>query len=606
MKRNPIKFGAIFLAASMALVSCVETEELDSVKAMREAKTNSIDASTALTNYQAMQQKIKNSYDSINYVYQLQVNKANADYNVAVANNNTAVAAENLKVALANAAASLAAANSNLALQTEYAKRDLFNAQQNTLYAQINFIEAQAAQKLQANNDPFKLGLIEEYNTYYSGGYLTDGNTYITNGGIFGLKYEIAQDNINILNTTRYKAGEVNDNASQVLSYEYSKEQALVSINEYQRIIDFQQEATSTQNNEAAYASLKALAVTALSDYDAKEALAQIAENTSDTAYTAMNIASNNYYDNSNIKWDAKNICDNILGNYGVGSVDGLQTVLNEATLDISAANNNLSEANKQVSTWKAQYDITHAKLVADEAAKNSADLALQTAQYKVDTANVAAPFASQTLIDDVTAKQTVFDDAVTKYNTTMGEYNTVEGNYNNAQYTARNAQDDVTSATEYKADITNDIATYNVNYPIYSAALAKEASLLSIMNAKEDAYDIAYANYQMASSTMYNASNYYWTVVDARDAMSYLIDNVEGANEQVALSIASAERQIADLNEDIVEYDVQIAQYSNANYTADYDAEIAEYQTNIANNTALVAIYEAKAAAILAQIGTL
>lgn len=141
MKKHYLQFGALLLATSLTVVSCVETEELDSVKAMREAKADNMNAQTALVNNQALlaaaqlaSQRIQNSYDSVSNSYQLLVEKANADYQVALANNSETVAAERLKTDLANAAYQLSVANSNLAVQAEQAKSSLYQAQSDALY----------------------------------------------------------------------------------------------------------------------------------------------------------------------------------------------------------------------------------------------------------------------------------------------------------------------------------------------------------------------------------------------------------------------------------------------------------------------------------------
>ena len=613
MKKHYLQFGALLLATSLTVVSCVETEELDSVKAMREAKADNMNAQTALVNNQALlaaaqlaSQRIQNSYDSVSNSYQLLVEKANADYQVALANNSETVAAERLKTDLANAAYQLSVANSNLAVQAEQAKSSLYQAQSDALYFQMQFTQAQAKQQLEANNNPFKLGLLRDYSVYYNGGTLSDDETYIADGGIFGLKADIADENENILDYTRYKANSVYNNQTEI-DYLTAKKVAIGTyIAEQNRVLQIGLDAKSTQDNSAAYNSLKTLAADALTAYDAKKALAVIAENKRDTAETSYYNAQNLYYSNYQVMNDADDICDDILWDYGVDAVAGLQTQLNEANVSLANANTTLSDATKEVAIWKAKYDIVYPKLTTDNAVKDAAYLALQAAIYQVDTADVTPPMASQTLKDAVTAKQTIYDDAETKYNATVAEYNSVNSNYQSALNYLSNAQSNLNYASENVNDITLAISTYNLNYPIYTAALAKDASLYAQYIAKRDQYDVLDREYNVAYDNLSNAYNFYQSAVSARDNMASTIDDMASNNESIDRLIADTNQSIADYNAEIVSIDAEIAAYTNVKSQAGYDNMIAEAQERITSKTKVIALLEAKAAAIFAQIGSL
>ena len=76
MKKNYLKLVLFSVVAMFLATSCLETEELDSVKKMREAKTDQLNAQTQTT-------LIKNRYDSLNYNLTLVLNESNNKYTIA-------------------------------------------------------------------------------------------------------------------------------------------------------------------------------------------------------------------------------------------------------------------------------------------------------------------------------------------------------------------------------------------------------------------------------------------------------------------------------------------------------------------------------------------
>jgi hypothetical protein len=115
MKRNHLKLLFYGLGAMMIATSCLKTEELDSVKALRDAKT-------AKTNAETNAIKLDNAYDSANYLIQLATNKAYSDYQNANNEFTLYKSKMNFKIDSANAVYNSAINKANADYQVAYQK----------------------------------------------------------------------------------------------------------------------------------------------------------------------------------------------------------------------------------------------------------------------------------------------------------------------------------------------------------------------------------------------------------------------------------------------------------------------------------------------------
>ncbi len=586
MKKHFLQFGALLLATSLTVVSCVETEELDSVKAMREAKTNSLVADTQIKMANLAAIRIQNSYDSINNAYNLEVSKANTD------------------AAVVEAKARLERANATLAAEVENSKRTLSQAIVSLRTQQIAEIAKQNEYNEELLNNPEKKRLTDDYNLFYNGnGTTTDG--IVITSGIYALKADIIAKNKSKLGLLASKESMIETDANAILTLKASIRQDSVDIANFNRILAIGLAAKNTQDYSAAYSSLVTLFNSAFSEYNNKKEEATLALNTKDLANAELVNATATYNANDAKKTTALTAMNTILTTYSVASLDGLNVELDALKASEANALKTKNDADNKVNIWKNNYSTVNAELVSIEGKRNAAFIAMQMAQYQVDTADVAAPGASTTLNDSLTSKTTKYNNLVIAYNAAKTTYDAVDASYAAAQTAQKAANTAYATAQTNTLTLVTKIESFNSNKVIYDAAVAAESGLLAIKKAKADALSAANATLTLAQAAETSANTYYVAVNSSKTSMKGVMDGIYSANAAIDATEASTRKSIAEKENDIEDLKLQIARVGDIN-TYNYDEEIELLNEKIAVATSLLTVYEKKADDLAKKIALL
>lgn len=636
MKKNYIKIASL-IGVVVMLSSCLKTEELDSVKAMREAKVDNLKAGTAkLTADAAMAEAntkyrlaevsaitIKNRYDSATNAYQLQIKQAESRYYAtywaakAMADSATQLkykqqAAYDLAVAEANRDRDIANAKYMMeyykSLEVDYIQQQLQkvqDAKNSLLTAQKTFIERQEAlyeAALKAKSDsinatlknPAISNLYNDYFAYYNGGTLKSG--LVINDGIFSLKQTILTDRNTMLLTEKVnKETQVKTNNDLLLTYKASLTTDSLDIVAQNKLIEIYTNSKTAANYDDAISVLEDLLLVAAADFQQKEIEWKKQVELLNEATDAYNVANTDYNNNVTKKNTAKSGFDAILNSYVLvpsKTYDGFLIKKSELAADFS-------DKQSVYLTWKNKFDAALLALNTAKTTKYNAQTRKDAADAAVAAATINGGAASQAQIDEQTAANTALTIAVTNLNTKqndydniVAQYSTAETNYNNAK-----ASNDTIIARDQR---------YLAYKAAYDTAVNKEVSLKSTKDAKLLAKNNQQAIVDAANTAQTNAKTIYNTYAGGKTSLEglKLVTNNTIALSQLDSKIADAKKQIALENNSITDTKSKIARINDNLFQ--YDDAIEKLQQQIDLNQALVDEYEAAAAKVKAEIDKL
>jgi hypothetical protein len=639
MKKNLLKLAVYAVGAVFIASSCLKTEELESVKSIREANASKINAETEAI-------LLQNWYDSSNYVLNLSYNEAQNNYNIsqfqynemmlrisyqkdsadeanarllAKAQNDYNIAIQNAKttndVALANATlAAQVAQQQYLQAQSEYneqQQRDLLSrqiliGQGNLISERTTIAQRQSAYYLQlmtTQNDSIKkansslINLYSDYNKYYSSGTnLTLSTGVVLSKGIFAFEADLLTAKNNLLNWQDLQANDVEAEANLILSHRNNIRLDSVTIVDNNRIIGLYENAKTTSNYDNVMTSINQMLQTAETEYITRQAAylqlihpTEIAEN-EDTA------ATNTYNRNSVEK-----------GAYQTKYLAELATAgcTSEKELTIK-----LDTLLRKVSNTKAVYDIWTSELNSVSQKLSTANTTTMTRQNDYNT--VCATLLAKRN-NDINPSPTELADSTSKrllYYAAQKESDSIKSNYDKteAKY--------LTSLTNYTNAVNtyNTNSTYKTNYDsyraVYVADSAKDATLKTNMITKKDAYKTASAALNSALGSYNNAAQSYNNYLNAKNTLASFTNNPDGTDpNQILISgltdaIANLENSNTTLENDIADYLLQINRINEDDYKI--DDMITRYTNEIDYLEGVITDYQDKADAIKTQIDAL
>ena len=646
MKKNYLKLVLIGLGMVVIASSCLKTEELDSVKQMRQANADKLkaqaNAQIILNRYDSLNNSLKivmgesnNKYniamnlyktrfDSANAAYVAQTNKANADYTTAknkadadyytaykkaqsaadVAYQNQLTAQYNGQIAVlaAQQARDIEQAKMSQAnyLQTEQsyvqgAKNDLINDQ----ITYIQNVEALYEAKLQAKTDSinFNTGqaskLYNDYFAYYNGGTLTDG-TNIANG-IFTLKGTILTEKNTLLGLQKAQVDSVKAKADLINSYRSNIRIDSLKIVDYNKLITIYQNAKTAADYTTAIASITSLVNAAETDYVAKDAAYANLIQPRNAAYDADTAATRQYTVNNTQKASYTAACNTILSGYS--------NSYNTLTQEVSRLAIDLTDKQAVLASWQTSLNSAYSDLNTANNAKNNAQSTYDKACAVTKGARLSgvAPTAQQ-ITDSTNAYNTLYTPitgAVAVQTAKQNTYNSVEAQFNTAKTNLTTAQTANDSVVARKG-------RYDIYKPLADAADAKVATLKATMDAKVAAYVTAQNNLNVALANKEITADTYTNYKSAKTTIEglSLLSDVTIKFSALDDAIATQNTNIATSNNKIADYKSRITFIGSAYFK--YQDAMATSQQKIDYYTAQIAEYVAAATAIKAQIDKL
>lgn len=557
MRKNVFKAFAFLIGASMVISSCVKTEELESVKAIREAKAASLLAEAKYTEAQTQIElanlaviKFNKWMDSVQLVANLE------DHTI-----QTQIAAANAEVTIERAKNQLA--------------KDLLQAQidQKNLQNQITAL---------LKTNPALALLVQDYNSYYYGGNQSTG-VYIQQG-IFSLRGDILDIQSDIVALKANQADAAYNKLNTLSSYNFELAQDSASYKGLQKQLDLLKSSKST-SIDAAIVTAKAQEGTAYANYQVK----LVIYNTASTAYQIVDDAKSDYFtaisDSANAASDIYTILqpyDNDVNQFNQAIVRQLNAVnadkktLDQLTKDFTDTTKNLNVA---------------------QSAYNAAKVIRDAAQATVDAANVngSATAEQQLALSDA---EGILSAAGNRLTYVQRQYDLLYveiygGWANGKNYTGA----DVIYSNSFSAlkAMQTNLTDYNSDKTLLDAAVAKLPALRADYYAKQKANNDAYRAYTLASI----ANTYAHSAVSILENSLTIVGSPYNTLDQ---NITNVTNQINNIKEQITADKLKIA---NIDITSanNFAAEIASKTNQIAELQAIIDSYTIKAATLKAEI---
>jgi hypothetical protein len=444
MKKNVLKASAFLLGTALIVTSCVKTEELDSVKAIREAKAAML---TADVNYKNAQAKIE---------------LADANYKRW---------SDSVQVVSSLNAANLQAQQTQISI--DQAKISLQTAQ---LQSQLD------QKKIQDQIDAFQksnsalAALAKDFNAYYFSGTLSSG--IIISKGIYNLKSEILNDQTSIINLKQYltngnRTSTLNGFISKLNTDSTNLKGALLNLATFQNIKNTGVDAATLQ-------SAKTQLAAALNDWQAKSTAYQNAATTktnADNAYLKAYNDSASFY--QQMKWN------------GFVNGDQLQQAIKRQSDLVSTDKSSVDYYTKALADTTTAYNAAQATYNAAQATLDAAQATVTAVQL-----NGGTPTASQTAA--VNDAQTALNKAGNRLNAVQNQYYFFTSKVSAITSTYQN---DASQLTTYQNLLQqyNNISKTSV-YSLYVTYLTAE----NTYNDAQNAVNIAQSSYS-AASNLYN-----------------------------------------------------------------------------------------------------
>lgn len=561
MKKNGLKAFAFLLGTSLIVSSCVKTEELDSVKAIREAKAASLTADANYKNSQA-------SYQLADAAYRKYTRWADSVSSVA-----------NL--------ASLITQNSINAAQAQLAI-----AQANKQIDDLK-LQAQISQKsLQDQLDQLKLtnplaaAMASDYNSYYFGGNLSTGGSI--SKGIYNLRGSILTDQGNLIT---YKLNQGNAVATKLVAINNATKQLLSDsatlVGDQLQLALYQ--SAKTDGTATALIAAKAAAATALADLQSKSITKDAADKAKNAASSLYTNAITLYSTAQTDSTTAATTCKTKLASYN-NDLNQLQQAIKRQS-DVNAIDKVTADNFLQALT-----DTTAALNIATNNYNNA--LAIENNAIAIVTAaNLNGGTATLAQTAAVTSAHGKTVSASTRLNGVTVQYNFLKTSYATANVAYQN---DLASLKTLQTTLQD----YNTAKTVLDNATAKLPVLRADMNTKKADYDaktIVFNNAKNAFDTAdvisTNANNAVITLKNLTTLSTtlptpyYDLDNV----------IKTFKNNVITDNNTIIN-DLQ-ALTNAKNSTNTIDQQIKNITDEIAEYQALVDNYLAKAAALKIKI---
>jgi hypothetical protein len=557
MRKNVFKAFAFLIGASMVISSCVKTEELESVKAIREAKAASLLAGAKYTEAQTQIElanlaviKFNKWMDSVQLVANLE------DHTI-----QTQIAAANAEVTIERAKNQLA--------------KDLLQAQidQKNLQNQITAL---------LKTNPALALLVQDYNSYYYGGNQSTG-VYIQQG-IFSLRSEMLNIQSEIVALKANQADAAYNKLNTLSSYNSKLAQDSAAYKGLQKQLDLLKSSKST-SIDAAIVTAKAQESTAYANYQAK----LVIYNTTSTAFQTVNDTKSDYF--TAIK-DSANAASDI---YTI--LQPYENDINQFNQAIVRQLNTVNADKKTLDQLTKDFTDTTKNLNVAQDAYNAAKVIRDAAQATVDAANVngSATADQQTALSNA---DKVLSAASKRLTYVQLQYNLLYveiygGWANGKSYIGANVTY-TNNLSALKAMQTN-LTKYNNDKILLDATVAKLPALRTDYYAKQKANNDAYRAYTLAS-----IANTY-----AQSAVSILESSLtkdSSPYSSLENNITNTTIQINKVKEDITADKLKIA---NIDITSanNFAAEITAKTNQIAELQAILDSYTTKAATLKAEI---
>lgn len=557
MRKNVFKAFAFLIGASMVISSCVKTEELESVKAIREAKAASLLAGAKYTEAQTQIElanlaviKFNKWMDSVQLVANLE------DHTI-----QTQIAAANAEVTIERAKNQLA--------------KDLLQAQidQKNLQNQITAL---------LKTNPALALLVQDYNSYYYGGNQSTG-VYIQQG-IFSLRSEMLNIQSNVVALKANQADAAYNKLNTLSSYNFELAQDSASYKGLQKQLDLLKSSKST-SIDAAIVTAKAQESTAYANYQAK----LVIYNTASTAFQTVNDSKSDYFTAISDSANAASDIYTILQPY--------ENDVNQFNQAIVRQLNTVNADKKTLDQLTKDFTDTTKNLNVAQAAYNAAKVIRDAAQATVDAANVngSATFDQQKALSDA---EDVLSAANTRLTYVQSQYSLLYveiygGWANGKNYTGADVIYS-NSLSALKAMQTN-LIDYNSDKTLLDAAVAKLPALRADYYAKQKANNDAYRAYTLASIANTYAHNAVSVLESSLTKDSSPYSSLENNITNTTIQINKVKEQITADKLKIANIDI-----TSAN---NFAAEIASKTNQIAELQAIIDSYTIKAATLKAEI---
>ncbi|HEY9123848.1 MAG TPA: hypothetical protein PK252_10885 [Bacteroidales bacterium] len=577
MKKNLLKLSIYGVCAVFVATSCLETEELDSVKAMREAKADKLQA-------EADAAVLKNAYDSAKYKLDLSVATAQSQYNIADYNfqqqmlkltysRDSQLVVDQMAINIQNSKTNLISAQ----VAFVNSQATLFTAKQNYLRDSVN-----ASAKNQA-----LVNLYNDYFAYYNGGTLSSGVTI--NRGIFTLRGDILAEKGTLLTALNNQANDIEIKANLILGYRDNIRTDSLSIVAKQKTITIYNGAKTSADYTKAIDDITSLVNSAEVDFVAKQNARVILEDDKAKAYNADTAATNTYNRNLARKNKANNDMKNLLTLVGVNT-------FNELVQEQARVASDLTDKSGVYNIWATQFTTATNNLAASKNTKNQAQVRKDAADAVVASVTAAGGTPTSAQLTEQTNATQALSDANTDLAAKQSTYDNVKAGYD----PAKTAYDNAKIAND---SIVARRARYDGFSAIYDEADGKVASLLAAKDAKKADYEAALKQYNEALTAENIAKNNYVSYKACKTTLEgiSLISDASVKISQLDDKIAALQKDIATLQNDINDYNLQISRVNKADYT--YEDAIKTSNAKIAMYTSLLTEYETNAAAIKAKI---
>ncbi len=542
MRKNVLKASAFLLGTALVITSCVKTEELDSVKAIREAKAASLTADANYRNAETQLQLAQVAYT--NYTRWIDSAQKVATLPGLTAQGQAQAAQAQLTIEKANEA--LAAAK---------------------LQSQIDLKTLQDSYDAIKNNNPTLAMLVKDFNTYYNGYGTLSSGVYIQKG-IYSLKEEILNNQNQIIGL------QVSDNSISLVLNQLNDQLVKDSfdLKASKAVLKIYQDAEASGNYASAMTSAKNLEASAYADYIAKYNIQQTALNSSNNAHSLALIAHDALFtaesDSSSNSW------------YKV-------TDINSITASLNSYKSKVKQDSLNTITYTSQFNIANSSLQTKSATLDAANATLSSTQATVQAASLNGGTPT-------VAQQTALTNATTAQAAAQQDYQTASNLYTNAKSALDNATSAYNSDAQYLKMYQDKLTSYNKAKADYEAAVAKLSSLWADYSAKMADYKTKDKNRQTAEKDATYAYTLYGTAQNA----VFGLDNVySDLNSQ----IEAYQNEINVEKSTIVNDINKIAQTKqNTNATSD---RIKTLNDQITNDQALIDNYTAAAAALKTKI---
>ena len=624
MKKNFLKLSIYGVCAMFIATSCLETEELDSVKKMREAKADKLQA-------EADAAVLKNAYDSAVYKLNLTVSAASSQYSVAdygfkqqmlklSYSKDSLDKALSMLLAKSTSAANIAyqeylvaqyqrdeqSAVNQMNQMIEDAKVQLIQAQINFVNNQSNLFKAKQNYKSDSINAVAKnqtlTNLYNDYFGYFNGGITLSTGVYISKG-IFTLRGDILTEKGNLLTATNNKNNDIETKANQILSHRDNIRTDSLGIVAKQKTITVYQNAKTSADYTDAINDITSLVNSAEIDFVAKQNARALLEEPKAKAYDADTTATNTYNRNMTRKAKAKVDMNNLLTLVGVTTFNDLVHKQGTVATSLTDATADQTDKTTVYNTWLAKLNTAISSLNAAKNTKNQAQTRLDAADAVVNSVLAAGGTPTTAQTNEQTAANTALTAAITDQTDKQNIYDAVKAGYDPAQAAYEGAKTTYNNARDANDSIIVRRARYDGFGVIYDECEGKVATLLATKDTKNAEYKAALAQFNTALTAENIAKNTFVSYKACKTTLEgiALISDAAVKMSQLDDKIAAAQKDIATLNNDIADYKLQISRINKSDYT--YDDAIATSNAKIAMLTSLLTEYEANATAIKAKI---